>query len=442
MMKPIFALLLPAMLLAQSYLISSIPLPKTYVLNLDPAACDDACLEGYIERGEIFSFLAHADHRLESQELNEIRLIHLSLFNITTVIHDSRLKIALLLPYRIIGRYANSTTNAAFAYMLTRNRDYEIKTYQIDDEAPDTIDAVLEQIESDGFFYVIAPVTKEGAESIAAYDPEMNVYFPTINRRDISNPSPTLFFGGIDYRAQLDTLLHESVSPLVIFYDDSRLGHELHDYTKEQFMNPPEPETQAPTFGRHAEPSMFAPAVAREEITETSEEAEKKRSFSYVIEKRTSNIEAQIKENEKIQNGSFVLNTPIIKSGMIMSQLTLYDANVTNVLSTQINYDPLLFSMTQYRDRKDMIVANSIGTSSKVLVESNNLLSNDIVYDWINYTTTVGCDLFFNMITHSEREYELPVEENQIVYPIELVSPSYYRFVEYTPAEPQDTVDN
>ena len=414
-MRLFLSLLIPLFLSAQSYLISSIPLPKSYVLNLDPYECDEACLKELAEKGQVFSFLAHAQDRLEDPELNEFRLIHVALFNLGAFRQESRLKIALLLPYRVIGRYANSTTNAVFAYMLTKNRDYEIRSYQINDETPETVRAALKQIEEDGFYYVIAPVTKTGAEAVAAYNPDLTVYFPTINRNDLQGTPRSLYFGGIDYRAQIDALLDEAVSPLVTFYDNSRLGNELHSYSSERFLS------RDDTNG-----------------TEADQVETPKRSYSYAIDKHTSNLEAQLKENEKIQNGSFMLNTPIVKTGMIMSQLTLYDTNTTNILSTQINYDPLLFSVTQYRDRKEMIIANSIGTNNNVLVEANLLLGNDIVYDWINYATTVGTDLFFNMITRSEREYELPLVDNQIVYPIQLVSPSYYRFVEYASPEPKE----
>ena len=57
-----------------------------------------------------------------------------------------------------------------------------------------------------------------------------------------------------------------------------------------------------------------------------------------------------------------------------MSQLTLYDTNATNVLSTQINYDPLVLSMTQYEDRKNMIIANSITQNNNILIETNSFL--------------------------------------------------------------------
>ncbi len=422
-MKHLIFLLIPLLLSAQSYLISSLPLPKTFVMNLDPYECDESCLAELAEQGQVFSFLAHAPKRIENDELNEFRLIHMALFNIGANRQESGLKIALLLPYRIIGRYANSTTNAVFAYMLTKNRDYAIKTYQIDDESPDTIEAALEQIAKEGFYYVIAPVTKEGAEAIADVNPDLTVYFPTINKKDLDTDSSLLYFGGIDYRAQIDTLLGEAVSPLVIFYDNSRLGQELHDYGKERFLRPEE-ETGTGFFSSAPE-TETPPKVA----------------YSYAIDARTSNLENELKENDKIQNASFMFNTPIVKSGMIMSQLTLYDINTTNILSTQINYDPLLFSITQYQDRKPMIIANSIGASDNVLIESNRLLNNDIVYDWINYATTVGTDLFFHMITRAERDYDVPLFDNQIEYPVSLVAPSYYRFIEYIPTEPDTLPD-
>ena len=117
---------------------------------------------------------------------------------------------------------------------------------------------------------------------------------------------------------------------------------------------------------------------------------------------------------------------------MIMSQLTLYDVNATNVLSTQVNYDPLLLSMTQYNDRKDMVVANSITQHNNVLTETNSLIGNDIVYDWINYTTTIGVDYFFNQLTNEDKEYNILLEDNQMQYNVELLQPSVSRFIKYT----------
>jgi len=422
MIKLLF-LFLPLALLAQSYLVSSIPVPKAYVQNLDPEPCDDACLQAYLEDEMIFSFLAHSDHKIEDKELNDQRLIFISIFNLGASAHSNDLRIALLLPKKVIGRYAVSTTNAVFAYMLTRNRNFSIKTFPIASEDKEVVEEAMAAIEKEGFYYVIAPMTQRGAQALVELRPEINVFIPTINHNDVNTSSPYLYFGGIDYHAQNELLLQESVEPLVVYYDKSRLGKKLTIDVQETYNKPPE-------LNVSDDEGLFS-FMSTPEVQEAPEPFVKRDAYAYAIKKRMTNLRAQLQENEKIQDASFFVNTPVVKTGMILSQLTLYDVNVTNVLSTQINYDPLILSMTQFRDREKMVIANSISDNNKVMIETNALLSNDIVYDWINYATTIGTDYFYNKITRAEREYTIPVTNNQIQYPIVLVQPSYSRFIPY-----------
>jgi len=407
-MKKLIFLLLPVVIFAKSFLISDIPVPKTYIQNLDPYPCDEKCLQEYIDHDMIFSFLAHAEEKLEDTKQDEIRMINISILNLGVNFTKGKLRIALLLPYKTIGRYAASTMNSTFSYLITKNRAFELKSYKIENESEDEIEKALTQIQKDGFNYVIAPLTKKGADALAILNPKKHIYFPTIHKNDINSSSPYLFYGGINYKAQSDMLLKEAVSPLVIFYDKSSIGKKLSSYEEESFK------------------SMSYIDNFTDEIEDRNTTVVK-----FSIPRRTTNLERQLKENEDIVEGSFFLNTPIVKSGMIMSQLTLYDVNATNILSTQINYDPLLLSMTQYNDRKNMIVANSITEQNNILIESNALLGNDIVYDWINYTTTVGIDYFFSIITNDIREYNIPMKENQMIYKIELLQPSFSRFTNY-----------
>ncbi len=416
-MKLLFFLMLCVTIYAESYIISTIPLPKTYVQNLDPYPCNEECLEELLTHGQIFSFLAHAQGRLENPVLNDERLINASLFNLDSYIQSSRFQVAMLLPYKVIGRYASSTTNAVFSYLLANNRTFGLKTFQIENESPEAIRKALQQIREEHYYYIIAPLTAKGAQAVADADPEINVFFPTVNKNSINTESKSLFFGGIDYKAQIEKLSNEATSPLVIFYDKSSLGKQLRDYSRDSFLAIHEDPQELP--------DTYEEAVAVQRIDPN------KKIISYAINKHTTNLERQLKENEKIQNGTFFLNTPIIKSGMVLSQLTLYDINVTNILSTQINYDPLILSITQAKDRNNMIIANSVTIRNNILIETNNLLNNDIVYDWINYATTVGVDFFFSMATRNEREYTLEMTDNQIIYPISLVQPSYSRFVPY-----------
>ena len=305
----------------------------------------------------------------------------------------SSLKIAMLLPYKKIGRYASSTTNASFSYLISKNRPFELKVYKIENEGFEEISKAFKKIKDDNFCYVVATLTQEGAEVVAKINPEITVYFPAINKKDSTSNSKYLYYGGIDYRAQSDMLLKYAKSPLIIFHDESSIGKKISLYQEKK----------------------------------NSELYKKSVTTQYMIPEKTTALDKQL-SNKNAQNGSVIVNTPIIKSGMIVSQLTLFNVEATNILSTQTNYNPLLFSMTQYQDIKDMIIANSITQSRDVLIETNTLLDNDISYDWINYTTTVGIDFLYNTVYKEDREYDIEVVNNQIVYPIELLQPSFTNF--------------
>jgi SRSO17 transposase len=422
-MKKIYyiTLIFPFALFAQSFLISNIELPRVDVQNLDPYPCDEECLKEYLENDFIFSFLAHANSKLEDQELEEIRQKYIVILNLKSKIISKKLRIALLLPYNKIGRYAASTTNASFAYLMAKNRPFELKSYKIENESHEEILKALRNIQKDEFYYVIAPLTQEGEDVVSKINPEIDIYFPTINKKDANTTSKYLYYGGIDYRAQSDLLLNEAESPLVIFNDESTIAKTLSDYQEDKFYKQ--------DITNENKIVLNSSETYTQETAEVLDEQVKVIKFS--IPKRTTNLEKRLKENSDINEGSFFINTPIIKSGMIMSQLTLYDTNATNILSTQTNYNPLLLSMTQYQDRKNMIVANSIIQNKDVLIEINSLLGNDIVYDWINYTTTVGIDYFFHHISGEDREYNIDIKENQMIYKIELLQPSVSRFIPY-----------
>lgn len=437
MIKLIF-LLLPVAIFAQSFMLSNIPLPKTYIQNLDPYECDEECMQEYLDNGMIFSFLAHAYNKLEDMEQNEARVMFVSIFNLGAFHSGAQLKIALLLPYKKIGKYAASTTNASFAYLMTKGHPFMLKSYKVESEERQDLELTLNQMRKDGFEYIIAPLTKKGADNIIAINPALNIYFPTINKKDVNTSSPFLSFGAIDYTAQSDLLLKEAVTPLVIFSDKSQTGKKLAHHQKEEFLNPtlmPETEENNTSSFFDAAISVFNSDETPKELesvdSQENEFIEEKRVITNFISRRTTNLESYLKEKEEIVNGSFFVNTPIIKSGMVMSQLTLYDVNATNVLSTQINYDPLLLSMTQYIDRRDMVVANSITKHNNILIETNSLLGNDIVYDWINYATTVGVDYFYSLITDEDRIYNTTVENNQMIYEVELLQPSKSKFIKY-----------
>lgn len=315
---------------------------------------------------------------------------------VVTMEQEDELKIAMILPDKI-GRYAHTTSTAVFAYMLTRERPYTLKTFQISSESPEEITRVLNEIKEQEFRYIIAPMTLQGAKTIVAQEEELTIFFPTVHRSELANINNNIYFGAIDYKAQIEKLAPYVHSPLVVMYDKSHKGMRLLEMTKKSYLK-------------------------------RSDTSKKREVLTYAIDKKRSNLKTYFNENEKIQNGSFILNTPLIKSTMILSQLAVYDVETANVLSTQINYDPLLLSMTQKNDQKNLYIANSISIQDDTIVQANAILSNDIVYDWINYTSTVGADYFYHMITGEDRVYQLPFIDNQIIYPIAIVQPSKSHF--------------
>lgn len=427
-MKYIFLLSLGFIFLhAQSFLVSSIPLPKTYVLNTDENECNNECLYQLIEEERFFSFLAYAKDKIDDPILNDVLLIKTSLFNVERMRQYTELKIAMLLPYRVIGRYAYSTTNAAFAYYLTKNRTFELKTYHAESENLEELEKVLRQIEEDDFHYVIAPLTKVGAHNVASLDLNMHIFFPTINKDDMNISTDYSYYGGINYKKQIESLMPYSSTPLTVFYDKSTLGKQLTAQTKDEYLYAFD---QNITKNRIIFKDENEDALSLQEMQDLNlSYADKPLFHSFAIAKRTSNLQSQLDENNKIQEGSFFLNTPVVKSAMVMSQLTLYDVNVSNILSTQINYNPELLLLTQEKDRDKMLIANSINYHNNVMIESNALLQNNIVYDWINYATTIGADYFYHLITSAHREYPQEMINNQIEYPISIVQPTPSRFV-------------
>lgn len=391
-------ILLAGLLHAGEMIVSGIPLPRTYVINLDPYPCDEACLNLLLEQEQLFSLLAYMQRPSENEMLNEQRAIYSALFNIEAGGQGPTVRIAMLLPDARIGRYAFSTTNSVLAYMLEKNRHFELKTFSIGDESNTSVRQGLQQIMDEGFNYVIAPTTKTGAKRVMAAMPPMNIFFPTVHRSDVNATGNNFNFGGIDYRAQIDQLMQFAQPPLLIFYDDSALGEHLKSMTIESYVR----ISGDPTPFRHI--------------------------HTYAVDKHRTNLKGLLKTNTRLTNASVFLNTPLIKSGMIMSQLTLYEVNATAVLSTQINYDPLLFDITQPADRTTMLLTSVIGKQSSVLIDTNALLENNIRYDWINYATTIGADYFYHLASGMPREYRIPIVDHQVAYPVNVYRPGRNRF--------------
>ncbi len=82
--------------------------------------------------------------------------------------------------------------------------------------------------------------------------------------------------------------------------------------------------------------------------------------YEKMLDKTNQNFKKILKWNKKLDNASIFMNLPLIKTSLLASQLRVYDRKPYRLLSTQINFNPMILTLTQYGDRKNMLIANSI----------------------------------------------------------------------------------
>jgi hypothetical protein len=78
-----------------------------------------------------------------------------------------------------------------------------------------------------------------------------------------------------------------------------------------------------------------------------------------------------------------------------------------------------------------MIIANSIIEQNPSIYETNALMNNDLSFDWINYTTSVGADYLTAHLFGCDRSYSMRIIDSQVIYPIELMRPKEFGFEPY-----------
>lgn len=297
------------------------------------------------------------------------------------------IKIALMMPKKIIGRYSVATIDTILAYLSARGKDFEFEVFDCGDEEESSIRSTYEKIEQNDFQFIVAILTTKGAMESSKLPLKIPLYIPTVNHKQIDfSPaiSPLLFFGGISYEDQIHTLLEMRSGTHVIAYnDDSPVGGRLSMILQES-----------------------VPQLS--ELTITNE-------IAATFAKTNKSQEALI------ENADVFLNTPVVKTGLLLSQIGYFRKKASTFLSTQINYNPSLSILTQQRDRKNLYIASSIGKTDQKLIEYGSLLNSDLKYDWVNYSTAIGMELFYRIIYPESLGYfKEKVVDNQVQYEVRI----------------------
>lgn len=301
--------------------------------------------------------------------------------------NHSPIKIALMMPKKIIGRYSAATIDTILAYLSARGRDFEFEVFDCGDEEEQSIQETYQQIYSKDFHFIIAVFTTKGAYESTKLPLQIPLYVPTVHYTQIdfnSSVTPLLFFGGISYEDQINELLKFQKGAHTIAYnDDSPVGERLS-------------------------------LILQEKIPQIQEQ---------VI---TNEIAATFSKNKKTQEAliyqaDVFLNTPVVKTGLLLSQIGYFRKKAATFLSTQINYNPSLSILTQQRDRENLFIASSIGLADQKLIEYSSLLNSDLKYDWVNYSTALGMEIFYRiMYPESLAYFKEEILDNQVQYKVKI----------------------
>lgn len=368
--------------------------PEENYPNLSIKTCDENCLFKLLEARLYLSFLS--EFIANSNKL--LSNIYVKLLNSITdfdqIVVDSNqekiqsdaslpIQLAMIIPEKTLKSYSNVIINSSFAYLLRQRAKIKIKVFLIGTEESEKLQAVLRELEAQNYRYVIAGLTPKGADILNYYQGNLKIFIPTLNKNAVSIQNENVYFGGIDYDAQIAKLLERSNSNIAVFSDGSDLASNLNSKILKQ-------ERQARI---------------------------------YRIENEKLDFQRLFRSQGSLKEASIFLNTPLVKTALISSQLRVYNVHPFILLSTQINYNRTFLSLTQPNDRKNFLIANSIDRNDENLSYINEIFSQSLDYNWIAYATSVGTDYFYTKFlnTQSKRIFKEELQDFQFVYRIRLM---------------------
>jgi SRSO17 transposase len=380
-------------LFAASDKFSQIPLPQGVFLNIDERTCNNTCLEKLLRNEAIFSFLSKYNDEYSTKHTQENYLIYGQMFNVFFDIDLKTIKIAVLVPQKTIKSHAIASVNAVAAYLLRQSNNFELEVFNSGDESKGALIQKLTEIRKNGYSHVIAPITQNGVRTLFENSDGLYIFIPTLHKSLFEDAPNNIFFGGIDYSAQIAALSSFSNGYAVAISDDTQLGLVLNKMIEENDK------------------------VLLEETVFTSVKDDLKKYFT---------------DNENLNGSSVYLNTRPVMTSLLASQLRIYKYSPFALLSTQANYQPALLALSQYEDRKNLYLANSIGKIDDELNSINSFFGNNLEYEYVNYAVSIGVEYFSERFFSQKTEqlFKESIEENgQVLYDTKIYKTGRYGFL-------------
>ena len=287
-------------------------------------------------------------------------------------IPPKNMQIAILISKKKFFKYIPELMNSLNAYLIKKDVSYSLKL--IDTPADSNLTSILNDVTKQ-YTYIFAYFSNiKKLQKLTDY-PYNYFFIPTINKEDTNITSNNIFFGGINYNTQISEL-NNKIDGFTIIYNSKNLS------ISQKLLN--------------------------------------KESNILTFPYKTLYFENRRFKNRIIKDSNLILNTNAVMSAQILSNLTFYNNTPSKIFSTQINYNPLIFTLNQTNSIKNMIIASSISKSNPIIKENNLLLNSNIQYNWLNFSSSVLMNLAYNLETDYDglyaNDFYLYLFNNQINY--------------------------
>ena len=292
-----------------------------------------------------------------------------------------KIKVAFIYPSSLVEKYAKTSLSTISGYLSYKKADYDLTIIDSTNESYENINSAFEKAKQNGVTKVIGLFTPSAISSLdKIVTDDVKVYLPLIEKKDSLTSNENLIFGSISYEQQVKKLISYSSTNNAMFYQDTYIGNKLK---------------------RAYDASVYDTRV-RKEISKTET------NFKYIV------------NDYKLNNSTLFLNTDLVKTSLILSQLRAYDISPSAILSTQVTYDPMLMILTQTQDREKLVVANSIDSVNNELRDEIITFGGNIVYEWVDYSTLVGINYLY--YGNNSNLVQTKIIDNEAVY-----NPKLYR---------------
>ena len=294
--------------------------------------------------------------------------------NISDIIDNEEynMEIAIILDKSKFFQFIPNILNSINAYMIKKDINYHIKLF----DKEKNITKELNEI-TPNYKYIFTFFTNSDELKYLEKYTENYFFVPTLNKMQAYNiKAENIFFGGIDYYGQI-----------------IKLNQYITDYTNIIYEN--------------SDLSKYITTVIDETLLEPH------KIYKYPI-KYTNEY-----------NDTFVyINTKVVDTAQILANFTYHKIETKSIFTTQINYTPLIFSLTSKEDVKNLILANSIFNISPIIEDNNLNLGSDINFNWLNYTTSTLLNVAYNIEIDENlyflNDFNLYMFFNQVNYKVNL----------------------